>query len=421
MSLLLLFAGGDGDPSPPGGSGVAVDFSSDASTGVFANFPYTPTFVVSVHEPLASGASPLESPLDTNSYSHTVSAIGGYDTATFELAANMVIINDWLVSGLMRHIVAHDPAGEIIWEGFVDQINLNFGRVSLTRGPVLGMANNVACKYTTVRYDPLGINFGGKPAVTDYFSDTDMQDIYGIIEGIVSAGEMHVDDAEEIARTHLAEFKYPETAHNVSFLGGSSPSITVTCKGYSYLLDKYTYSKVDTAAEINLSTKIQRAVEADPNSYFSVDELFFTENTLQVIEYEDGEKTARGLIDDLVARGDADDNRMLWGVYKGRKFQYYPAPVITDFAFNMSESQGIILDSQGELIQPWRVSPGHWLSVSDLMLGGRNASATDPRAIASSIFIESVSFTAPYGLDITGGRVSTLRQKLYRLGLGGMY
>ena len=142
---------------------------------------------------------------------------------------------------------------------------------------------------------------------------------------------------------------------------------------------------------------------------------------MQVIEYEDGEKTARGLIDDLVARGDADDNRMLWGVYKNRKFQYYPAPVITDFAFNMSESQGIILDSQGELVQPWRVSPGHWLSVSDLMLGGRNASATDPRAIASSIFIESVSFTAPYGLDITGGRVSTLRQKLYRLGLGGMY
>lgn len=417
MSLLLLFAGGDSVETP-------VTPVSSSSTGFIhpvANYPYTPTFGISIYEPLSAGAALVDSGVEANSYSHTISAIGGYDTATFELAANLVIINDWLTSGLMRHIRVAEPAGEILWEGFVDTINLNFGRVSITRGPVLSLANKVACKYTTVRYDPLGINFGGKAAVTQYFSDTDMQDIYGIIEGIVSTGEMHEDDAEEIARTHLAEFKYPETTHNVSFLGGSSPSVSVSCKGYSYLFDKYTYSKTDTAAEINLSTKLQRTVEADPNSYFSIDALHYTENTLQVIEYEDGEKTARGLMDDLVARGDASDNRMLWGVYKDRTFQYYPAPVVTDFAFNMSESQGIILDRHGELVQPWRVSPGHWISVSDLDLGGRNINVTDPRAIASSIFIESVNFTAPYGLNITGGRVSTLKQKLYRLGLGGMY
>lgn len=384
------------------------------------NSPYVPTFAIGVYEPIYSGGQIIEASTEVNSYSHTINAVGGYINASFEIAANENTISDWLESGLMRHISVREPAGTIIWEGFVNSITSKFGRVSVTRGPVLNVGNKISCKYTTVRYDPLGINFGGKPAQTQFFEDADMQSIYGIIETVVSTGEMHEDDAEEIARTHLAEYKYPETTYNVSFLGSNTPSIMVECVGYSTLFDKYHYDKTDTANEIDLSVKLQRIIDADPNSYFATHDTLFAENTLQVIEYEDGEKTARGLIDDLVARGDADDNRYLWGVYNNRVLHYYPAPVAPDYAFTMSEGGGIILDKFGLRLSPWRVSPGHWITISDLTLGGHNFLVTDPRAVSSSVFIENVTFTAPYGLDVTGGRVSTLKQKLYRLGLGGM-
>jgi hypothetical protein len=418
--LLLLGAGaGSGDGGDSGALQPAASGSSPTGGEGLSNSPYTPTIAIDIHEPLAAGGELINSSIIINSYSHTINAVGGFDTATFTMAANMNMINEWLVSGPMRHIIVKESAGSTIWEGFVDSLDLNFGRVSIKRGPIIDAANKVACKYTTVRYDPLGINFGGKPAITPFVQDTDMQQIYGIIEGIVSGGEMHEDEALEIANTYLAEYKYPETTHNVTFLTGNDPSITVQAKGYGHLLDKYTYAKIDTAADINLSLKIQRAVEGDPNSYFTIDANNFVTNTIQVNEYEDGEKTARGLIDDLVARGDDADNRYIWGVYADRLFQYVKAPVVNDFAFNMSEAQGLLLDQYGERIPPWLVLPGHWITVSDLSQGGHTYNAQDPRATESSIFIEKVSFTAPYDINISGGKVSTLRQKLYRLGLGG--
>jgi len=422
MSLLLFFAGVESESSEGGNGSSSVESASTSAIGTLgsANLPYTPTFAINVHEPLAAGGRLRESAIIANSYSHVVSAIGGYISATFEIAANMNIINDWLTTGLMRHISVAEPAGNIVWEGFVNGVTLNFGRISIVRGPVLGIGNKVSCKYTTVRYDPLGINFGGKAAQTQFFEDDDMQDIYGIIETVITSGEMHEDDAEEIAKTYLAEFKYPETSHSVSFLGSNTPSVTVQCSGYSALFDKYYYSKTDTANEINLSVKLNRIVSADPNLYYTINDTTFKENTLQVIEYEDGEKTARGLIDDLIARGDANDTRYLWGVYNDRVFQYTPAPTTSDYAFTMSEGGGVILDKYGLRVNPWRVTPGQWLTVSDLSLGGHNLSTTDPRAIVSSIFIETLTYSMPYSLDITGGRISSLKQKLFRLGLGGM-
>jgi hypothetical protein len=414
MSLLLLFSS----------SGEAAQESPEeqaATPSPISSSSYSPVISVSVHSPLAAGGNLEFASLEVNSYSHSIQAVGGYDTASFTIAANRTIVNDWLINGPMRHIIVKEGAGQVVWEGFVNRVDLTFGRVSISRGPILDSVNKVACKYTTVRYDPLGINFGGKPAITPYEEDSDMQAIYGIIEGVVSGGEMHEDDAAEIARTHLAEFKYPQTTHNVTFLGGNDPSIVVHCLGYSHLFDKYTYSKIDSASDINLSTKIQRVVEGDPNSYFTVSGTAFATNTLQINEYEDGEKVARGVIDDLVARGDDEDNRYLWGVYNNRVFSYVSAPTNTERKYEMSEAQGIILDQDGNRVPPWRVTPGGWVTLSELTLGSQLIGTQDPGASATSIFMESVNFTAPYTLDISGGRVSTLRQKLYRLGLGGKY
>jgi hypothetical protein len=40
----------------------------------------------------------------------------------------------------------------------------------------------------------------------------------------------------------------------------------------------------------------------------------------------------------------------------------------------------------------------------------------DPR----NIFVESLAYTAPYGLILNGGKISTLSQRLAQKGLGGI-
>ena len=123
--LLLLGAGaGSGDGGDSGALQPAASGSSPTGGEGLSNSPYTPTIAIDIHEPLAAGGELINSSIIINSYSHTINAVGGFDTATFTMAANMNMINEWLVSGPMRHIIVKESAGSTIWEGFVDSLDL---------------------------------------------------------------------------------------------------------------------------------------------------------------------------------------------------------------------------------------------------------------------------------------------------------
>lgn len=345
------------------------------------------------------------------SYSHQIDANGGYTKASFTLTGALIDLEDWYENGLGWDILTYDEAGIKIFNGFVNKLSFVIGGRSITRGPLMDVANHIA-----ISYSPLNTSVSppsaGATRLSVYIDDIPSQTKYGRLDEIFSAGQLTVANVISIRNAFLAERKDPETSETVSSEGGT-PLITVECLGYVEYLDHYFYSSIATG-EINISDKIKAVLAVDPNTLFTADYSRIIANTTQT---PSAENIARGreVIMGEVAKGDAAGSRHIFGVYKNRRVEYGPVPTTFDYQYSVTEGK-VELFGGGE-IMPWDILPGKWLFYTNFMAGKTIPAAVrgDPRAL----FIESVTFTAPFSFSITGGKVNTSSQILARLGIGG--
>ena len=373
---------------------------------------------IQVFEPLVKGGGYLFDVTGKESgYQHTIQALGGYWSASFTIQASQNEIEDWIDGGLGRHIEVYDEGQVKIWEGFVDSVDGNLGGLSVTRGPLMDVANRVSLVYSTVDTSTSPPTMGVR-ARTATVNDTDSQSRYGIIERVLSAGGVSSSIVEDIRDTYLAEHKEPQTSQQVNIGGSSSEaSVTVNCLGYVHWLAAYTYSNTTTGTQ-NLSTKLQNILATDPNSIFSTDYSKITTNTLQVAAWENDDDVAWGLVKGLVAKGDASSNRYLFGIYNDRQARYEAMPTEIAYQQRLSDPEMRIETLDGQRVFPWNVLPGKWLFISDFLIG--RVTASDLRFDPRALFIESVTYTAPWGLQVSGGKTDKLAQRLAQLGLSGV-
>ena len=111
---------------------------------------------------------------------------------------------------------------------------------------------------------------------------------------------------------------------------------------------------------------------------------------------------------------------MLFGVYEDRKIEYREVPDTILYTQKLNDV-GINLKDRrtNNYVKPWDIKVGQWVQVNDFLIGKNIPNDTfreDPRIM----FIESITYTAPYGVSINGGKTDTLTQKLAKLGLGGL-
>jgi hypothetical protein len=354
------------------------------------------------------------------SYNHTNSAFGGFDSAEIVMAGNQVDVEGIFSTGLARHVQVHNPALSLCWEGFVNEIELVIGGLTVTRGPVMDIANRVS-----VVYADDGSGSGVVPPVTGarmttvVANDTASQGIYGIIEKVLSSGPRIPAEAVRERDTYLTEHSYPPTSQQLT-LGrtGNQVQVTLRCLGYFHWLDTYVYNYVVDDNQIGVSTKLLRILAADTNAIFSTDYSGVTANAFLVSGYEDDDMMAMALVKSLVALGGVAYERYLFNVYDNRKIIYAAAPTDWEYQWRIADRSQNVYSRSGARVDPWDIKPGKWLFLSDF-LSGRTQSANlrlDPRMV----FIESVSFDAPYGLTITGGKTDRLPQLLAELSLGGI-
>lgn len=387
--------------------------------GTIPDFLHNAGISIAAFEPLLAGKTALVDDSIASkavSYDQEVVANGGYWAAGISFVSPIEELNDWLVAGLARHIVVKNQAQVAIWEGVVNQVSVNFGGISITVGPLLDTINRLAVVYQTVTYNT-NPPVGGQRAVTAESNNTDSQAKYGILQGTLSGGTGTATEMEQVRDTYLAEYGWPRTSQTVNLSGTSEPSVKLECAGYARLLEKYVYTQTTNAGTDDADDKIQLILAAEPNSLFS-DYSRLDANTLQVREYENEDTTAWELIKDVVARGDASDNRWIFGVYANRQPRYNQVP--TSIAYDYTQSDAglnIHAYSSQQVIYPWDVGAGKWLRLSNVL---PNASVSsdfnrDPRIM----FIESARYTAPMGLSLNGGKTFKVSQQLARLGLGG--
>lgn len=367
-----------------------------------------------------------------SAYSHEIAVDGGYKSATIKLSANVRMIEEWIENGLGRDIEVYSPEGIMIWNGFANEIMGGFGSVQVKRGPMMNVANRVSVVYTPYVDITVAEPTTGETTETTIAEDETSQARYGILETIVNGGTLTDDatfcgegcvpdnEAEEIRDAYLAEYKNPETTHTISTGDAGEVSLTLNCLGYVEWLTKYVYNKTSDIT-IQIPYKIMQVLAADPNSIISTDYTFIKTDAQYLLltpELENQNKMAKAIIDEMVVQGDAFDNRTMFGIYKDRKAYYSVVPDTIDYYYNVYSRDKNIISGGGSIIQPWHVTAGKWIKLTDMM-AGRDISNTDLRLDPRNVFIESVRYDAPYTLQLTGTKISTVKQLMAKRGISG--
>lgn len=357
---------------------------------------------------------------EVGEHEHETAAVGGYLNARFTLAGDRIDANDWFEHGLARDIRVLGPYLDTKWHGFVNSISVGVGQYAATVGPLVDIANRVYVVYsqrdTTV--DPPTVIPG---AITTLAEDADSQGLYGIWEKQVTGGETDQAGAELVRDSWLREYKDPVADEpRVVLEAGGEVTVSVECLGYYAWLLAYPYQDTAGSGTVTCQTKVLTIVAADPNGIFSTDTTHVDYNPALAPRYENSGTTAWEVMKALVALGDANDNRWLFGVYDDGRTHYWQAPTAVAYQHRLSDpAQRIERLGGGELFA-WDVEPGQWIYLPDFLTGrGQPEQAADRRRDPRFIFIESVRFRTPDTAEITGTRVGKLAQILAKQAIGG--
>ena len=368
-------------------------------------------------------------------YSHITQADGGWWSASLSLDGNLVDMEDWLERGLGRHIEVYSPALVQVWGGFVNKVTLSAGALTASRGPLMDIANRVSVSYTPITDATTNPPTTGDATVTTIAENAASQARYGIVEKVLSAGQLlHWTDTgppvvnhfldEQYRDTYLAENAWPKTSEDLGIGSTSEPRVELELLGYIHWLQTYIVDMVNIGDYDAIyishtdpidSGKLQLVLGADPNSLFSTDYSRMTFNGILTSSYEDGSRDAWTIIKELIGMGDANNNRMLFGVYGDQRVYYEAIPTAAAYQHRIADRDMVVEPfGGGPEIRPWDVQPGEWLFLPDFLTG--RSQPSDIRRDPRYLFIESVTFTAPYQVQIRGGALDTLAQLMAKGG-----
>lgn len=360
-------------------------------------------------------------------YQHQLALDSGlYLSAEITLSLYDEEVVDWIERGLGRHMVVLDAKGFTIFEGFVNVVKLTIGGVTLTYGPMMSVMNRVKVQYTPyidVTVDP---PVTGNTTETIYAEDADSQAKYGIHEVVVDGGTL-IDsmtyigggtpdhEGELIRDAYLQETKLPEVSHEISF-ESTAFEIKLELKGYSAFFDKHIYNDA-TAATVQVPTKIQNVVDANPNTTIFSTDYSGIANAATYLQlttaYEDKNRTANAIIKELLLLGNSTNDRTVFLVLADRKVYYSAIPTRVEYYYDTNSN--VIKDITGGQVLPWRLLPGKWLE----FVGLRGIpQAGEMRDTFRRMFIETVTYTAPLGLQLGGNKVNRISQILAKKGTG---
>lgn len=349
-------------------------------------------------------------------FSKTEAVDGGWLNASFAAEIHEELLGAW-IARIGYDFQVYSDSQQLIWRGFINEIDINYGVYSLKIGPMLNMGNEVNVQYQTMSY-ATNPPIGGNQTETAVASDTTSQDRYGVLETNISGGQGLAAGMEQLRDTYLNEYKNPETSQQLNLDSVSTPTVTVNLQGYYSLLGRFYFGQSGTGTQ-TATVKLKAILAAHPTLTFITTAM--ETNSLAVPVFTDGTKTGLDEARNIVVRGDSSDQRYQFGIY-GLTAVYQAIPTSIDsieYYHILSETGQQVEDTAGAIISPWDIEAGKWLTMLDFVINTAG-NVTDLRQDPRNVFIESVTYTAPSSVTITGGKVSQLAQKMAKLGLGGL-
>lgn len=358
--------------------------------------------------------------LMVESWTHEAGAEGGWLRGTCSLKCDRIEAMDWLDSGLGRHIVLMGNT-QVQFEGFVNEISVQVGTATLTRGPLLDMANRVMALYSiqAAEGETLAEEDTGR-LETLLVDDAVSQGLFGVVEKYVSAGTISGTRpvaqaaAERIRDAFLELNATPAAGINIT-AESSGGVVELGFAGYVAWLSAYQYfNDTDAQLVVSAQAKVLDILGQDPNSFVSSDYSGVMENDLLVPAQSDYDSALSALAE-VMTQGGAAYTRYILGVYTERKLYYQPVPSAYAYIMRVSDAGVRLYTADGAAVAPYEVRPGQWIFMPDFIprAFGDFGMAGDPRYF----FIEHLTYTAPAQLELQSGATSSTRQFLRTIGL----
>jgi len=359
---------------------------------------------------------------DIGSISFEKVADGGNWAGTIPMSLPTQKAEEWYAEGLGRDITMYDPQLDEVFNGFVDNVRLNAGGLATETGSLLSIANRDSVTYALVIDNTVYPPIVGNQTTTTVADNTDSQALYGIVEKVFSGepGELTTAEAEQQRDAKLRELAWPKAGESLNLSGEAGPvTVSLEIKGYPHFFNAYVIDDV-TPGVIALSDKVKLAIDYDPNGLFSRDFSRIEENAFLVAQADADNRFAWAVLQNLVAIGnEANDLRATLGVYAGRRVEYRTIPQRPLYQHRLADpSQRIEIYGLGEEVKPWRVRPGEWIFFPDFLVG-RTQPNLDLARDDRYMFIESVRFSDPYNVQLTGKAQGQLQQALAKKSMWG--
>ena len=304
-----------------------------------------------------------------SAYDHEITTEHGFDRATVTFTVNRKDVSGWLNRGLGMDIDVRGPSGVQVWNGYVDSVDSHEGARKVTVGRMSELGNRILVSYAII------IEGGDEPIIgeqvyTEDVNDTESQDRYGVWEKVISGGTRTQSEAEQIRDTVLAKYAYPVTSYDIGAAGALS--ITLKCLGYHRWLEAFTYNSTDND-EVTTSGKVILILTAESlvNNILSTDYTRIATSSAYVGTFEDQNRTGLTIVKEAAAFGDASNNTWTFGIYEDRQAVFDIIPSTIEYAHRRGIGPTVERLGGGN-IDPWRVRPGQWLFMPDIILGGES-------------------------------------------------
>lgn len=305
-------------------------------------------------------------------YVHTISAVGGYDTASCTiLLRSRSEAFDFLEDHIGNRVAifADDPTRPI-WEGFINRMTFNLGKLAYTIS-LDEMFNALLVTYTDEYTTP------GTPAIahTAVAPQLTSQNIYGFKQGAIDLGIQRVASGKPNAlRDTVINIRgWPQASIRQE---GDGVAVSLELLGFYHTLkwQLYTNNSGSVTNSYAFITSFILPIVNNGSTYFSITDFAeITNNTTSVPRGDPGGKTLWDALRGIQESGDTTGEPYVIGVTPtdpntgGRRLYYRPANF--DIAYKVRNSDGMIFRNRyGKPIPPWLVQPDRVVRVTDALV-----------------------------------------------------
>lgn len=308
-------------------------------------------------------------------YKHKISAVGGFDTASCDLAIRskdegLLFLDQYL--GNRVAIYVDNPVAPV-WEGLINRLTFNAGGVQYTIS-LDEMVNRVSVTTTS----------GGGVTTAAPTDNSDSQAVYGIKQGNLEFGS-HPGGAGNaptgLRDTVLAQRAWPKASIT---RGSGSGLLRVEMLGFYHTLQWETYYQTpggNASLDYILRVWILPTL-ANGSTFFDNTDFSDIATSAHVIgAYKINGQSHWELMQEIVEVGNGTTYRVL-GVtptnFETGKRRLYYRNANTTVEYTARQADGLrIRNLYGQLIAPWRVRPDRGIRISDMLIGW-NGVGDDP-------------------------------------------